>query len=194
MTTMPNAKERKVTGPLAAEVCHDVQLDKPARKLLRDEQTAEEFILTLIDAGYFNDATRVLARMLPQREAVWWACQSARQAPLPDAPPAVDVALSAAERWVTEMTEESRRAAGVAGQEAEIGTAAGCAAMAAATTGGSLASPETQPLPPPPQVPVQYVVGSILISALSPNPAQAPEKYRTFLSQGIDLYKATMNQ
>jgi hypothetical protein len=187
------AEPIKLAGPLASEVCRDVQLDKPAQKLLRDDHTAEEFISVLMEAGHFNDAARVLARMLPQREAVWWACQCARQAPLPDAPSAVEVALSAAERWVTEMSEESRRAAGVAGQEAEIGTAAGCAAMAASTTGGSLTPPDSHPLPPPPQVSSQYVVGSILISALSPHPAQAPEKYRTFLSQGLELYRATMN-
>lgn len=183
----------KPTGLMAAEVCRDVPLEKAARKLLRDDLTAEDFIWLLADAGHFNDATRVLARLLPPREAVWWACQCARQVPLPDAPPEVEAALLATEQWVTAMTEETRRTAGQAGEQAEIGTATGCAAMAAFAT-GSLTPPDVPQSLPPAGLTAQYVTASILVSALSPEPAEAPAKYRTFLQQGIDLYRTTTGQ
>ncbi len=182
----------KTIGPLAADVCRDVPLDKPARRLLRPGLTAEEYVWILAGAGHWNDATRVVAQMLPRREAVWWACQCARQTPLPGAAPEAELALQAAEKWVTEMTEESRLAASVAGENAEIGTAAGCAAMGAFSTGGSLTSPPAPSLLSPAGLTAQYVTASLLISALSPDPAKAPAKYRTFLKQGLELHRLTV--
>ncbi len=183
-----------VLSPVAIEVCRDVPLEKAARQLLRPDLSAEEYVAILSDAGHMNDATRVLARMLPKRESVWWACQCARQAPLLDAPPEVKTALLLAEKWVAEMTEESRLAAGAAAEAAEIGTATGCAAMGAFVSSGSLTPPGAPPLAPPPGLTAQYVTASILITALSPNPEQAPAKYRTYLAQGIELFRATAAQ
>lgn len=179
---------------LAVDVCRDVPLEKPARQLLRDTLSAEEFIWVLADAGHFNDATHVLARLLPQRECVWWACQCARQVPLSEVTPENELALTAAEKWVAEMTEESRLAAAAAAEEADIGTAAGCAAMAAFVTSGSFTPPGVPPVPMPPGLTARYVVASILGSALSPDPEQSPEKYRTFLRQGLELYRVACRQ
>ena len=184
----------QITSPMAVAVCAQVHLEKASRKLLRDDLTAIAFIRLLADTGSFGDAVRVLAHLLPQRESVWWACQCARQTPLPDAPPELDAAVLAAEKWVAEMTEESRRAAGDAGKEAEISTAAGCAAYAAFSTGGSISPPDAQPVAPPPGLTAQYVAASILISALVPNPEAAPDKYRLFIAQGIEQYKSVTSQ
>ena len=184
----------QTTGPMAATVCNQVHLEKASRKLLRDDLTAIAFINLLADNGSFGDAVRVLAHLLPQRESVWWACLCARQVPLPDPQPELDAALQAAEMWVTEMTEESRRAAGDAAKEAEVSTAAGCAANAAFATSGSIAPLDAQPVSPPPGLPAQYVAASILVSALSPNPTDAPQKYRIFLNQGIELYRTITEQ
>jgi uncharacterized protein DUF6931 len=186
-----SADPKKPSQPKAAEVCKHVPLDRPIRKLLRDGMTAFEFIEMLEKEGHFSDAVRVVAFMLPVRESVWWACQCARQAPLADAPPEVESALQAAEKWVAEMTEEARVVAGTAGAEVELSTAAGLAAMAAFSSGGNIAPADApRPIAAPPDLAAQYVSGSILVSALLPKPIEAPGKYRTFLRQGLDLYKS----
>lgn len=186
-----SADPKKTSQAKAAEVCKHVPLDRSIRKLLRDGMTAFEFIELLEKEGHFSEAVRIVAFMLPVRESVWWACQCARQAPLVDAPPEVERALQAAEKWVAEMTEEDRVAAGKAGTEVDLSTAAGLAAMAAFSSGGNIAPADApRPIPAPPELAAQYVSGSILVSALLPKPSEAPSKYRTFLQQGVDLYKS----
>ena len=178
--------------PTAQEIAAAVHLEKPARALLRESQTAVEYIEVLAAEGHFADAGRVLARLLSPREAVWWACQCARQA-LPETPiPGWIEALDGAEKWVREMTDESRRATEPLAHEAGIATAAGCAAMAAFMSGGSIAAPDAPPVTPPPSVVSQFAAGSILVSALTPEPSEAPEKHRRFLKQGIELYRSTL--
>lgn len=178
---------------MAAEICSHVQVEKSARKLLRDGQTALDYIDLLTEHGHFSDATRLVAHLLPPREAVWWACQCARQAADLSPPQEWSVALEAAEKWVTDLSEESRRACQKAAQEAGLNTAAGCAAMAAFAS-GSLAPPDAPQVPPAPHLTAEIVAGSILVSSLSPNPADAPQKYRTFLKQGIELSQTTVAQ
>lgn len=190
---MPNVKDTSQTGPMAIEICSHVQVEKPARKLLSDEQTALDYIAVLIEHGHFSDATRLVAHLLPAREAVWWACQCARQAAEPTPPPEWKTALEAAEKWVTELSEASRWDAQKAAHEAGLNTAAGCAAMAAFAT-GSMSPPDAPQVPPAPHVTAEVVAGSILVSCLSPNPTEAPPKYRAFLQQGIELFRSTVAQ
>ena len=186
---MPNTEDKVEIIPPASELCAGIHLEKPARKLLREEQNAVEFIRELSAAEHFPDAVRVLAHLLPKREAIWWACQCARQSPVPDAPPESGAALEAAEKWVTELTEEARRNAGALGQEAGYSTAAGCAAMAAFASSGSFAPPDAPPVPAAPHLSAQFVAASIMVSSLSPNPVEAPDKYRLFIDQGLELYR-----
>jgi hypothetical protein len=180
--------------PTAADIAARVPIEKLSRRLLRDGMSAIEFARVLADANQFGDAIRVVAHLLPPREAVWWACQCARQNPAPDPEPEQEIALAAAEKWVTEMSEESRYAAKPVAEAAGFGTAAGCVAMAAFTSGGSMGPPDQQEIPPDPSLTPQLVTGSITVSSLLPNPTGAPERFRSFLSQGIELYYNTSNQ
>ena len=175
--------------PMATEICARVQIEKPSRKLLRDDLSAFQFAHVLADAGFFSDAVRIVAHVLTPRNAVWWAIQCARQNPIPEPEPELEVALRAAEKWVTEMSEEARYAARPAAENAGFDTAAGCAAMAAFTSGPSLAPADQPPIPPDPTLPAQLVTGSIIVSSLLPNPTQAPARYRKFIDQGIQLYR-----
>jgi hypothetical protein len=136
--------------PLASDLCESIQIEKPSRALLRDDLTALQFIEILAQAGQFRDAVRVLAFLLPAREAVWWGLQCARQNPPENSEPEFDAALAAAETWVIEMTEEARYAAQITAESAGMGTAAGCVAMAAFASGNSLAPPDQAAVPPEP--------------------------------------------
>ena len=184
--------ENATTSQLkAADVCKNVPFDRGIRKLMRDEMSAIEFVKVLEKEEHFNEAVRVVAAMLPVREGVWWACQSARQSPPTEPSAEVDTALQAAEKWVTEMTEEARMSAHHAALALEPTTAASLAAMAAFSSSGNIAPPDApHPVAAPPELSAQYVAASILVSALLPDPREAPGRFRTFLQQGLDLHNS----
>src|SRR5262249_46936566 len=135
----------------------------------------------------FPDAIRFLAHALPKREAVWWACLCAR-AVAPSPPPApILAALEAAEAWVSDPSEENRRQAMPAAAAATFGTPAGCAALAAFWSGGSLGPPNVPVIPPGEYLTAHGVAGAIMFAAVSSEPEKAPEKYRSFLALGVDV-------
>jgi hypothetical protein len=141
----------------------------------------------LIAHQLHDDAVRFLAHLLPKREAVWWACLCAREGCGADLPPSAEKALLAAERWVAEPIEENRRAAMAAAETATLGTPAGCAALAAFLSGGSLGPPNVQAIPPGEGLTARAVAGAILLAAVVREPDKAPQKFQGFLERGLDV-------
>jgi hypothetical protein len=92
------------------------------------------------------EAIAFCAYVLPRREAVWWAAQSLRaMLPVGSAP---DEGLVAAETWVRDPRDETRRAAlalADAGDPARPGT---WVAFAAGYSGGSMVEGHAVPCPP----------------------------------------------
>ena len=179
----------KVTAKMAAEVCKHFPLGEEAKKLLRDGLTPAQFLDILMDKQQFPDAVRFLAHALPKREAVWWACLCGRAVAGPNPPPQIAAALQAAEKWVVDPSEENRRAAMPAAEAAEFKTPAGCAAVAAFWSGGSLAPPNVPVVPPGEYLTAHGVAGAVMLSAVQSEPEKAPEKYQKFLAQGIEVAK-----
>jgi hypothetical protein len=177
----------KVTAKTAAEVCKHFPLDEEAKKLLRDGLTPAQFLTALIEKQQFPDAVRFLAHALPKREAVWWACLCARAVAGSNLPPPIAAALQAAEKWVVDPSEENRRAAMPAAEAAEFKTPAGCAAVAAFWSGGSLGPPNVPAIPPGEYLTAHGVAGAVMLAAVQSEPEKAPEKYRKFLAQGIEV-------
>ena len=144
----------------------------------------------MLDHQKHHDAVRFLAHLLPKREAVWWACQCARQTAGTDPPPAVAGAIKAAETWVSELNDEARRAAYSAATAAGLATAAGCAAMGAFASDGSLAPPDAPPVPPGEYLTAQMVAGSVIIASVADSPDEMKANYRLYIDQGLVLYGA----
>jgi hypothetical protein len=182
----------KITAKTAAEVCKHFQLGDEAKKLMRDGLTPAQFLDTLIDKQQFPDAVRFLAHALPKQEAVWWACVCARAVAGSNLPPKIAAALQAAEKWVADPSEGNRRAAMPAAEAAEFKTPAGCAAVAAFWSGGSLAPPNVPVVPPGEYLTAHGVAGSVMLAAVQSEPEKAPEKNRKFLAQGIEVAKGTL--
>jgi hypothetical protein len=177
----------KVVAKTAQEVCRLFPLGEAARPLLCEGQAPRQLFDLLLEKGHVLDAVRLLACALPRREAVWWACLCARQAYGAGPPPPAAQALAAAERWAADPREEHRRAAGAAAEAAGLGTPAGCAAMAAFWSGGSLAPPNAPAVPPGEQLTGHGVAGAVLLAAVLTEPEKAPAKHRQFLALGGDV-------
>ena len=166
------------------------ELGDEALQLLRSDDVRggpREFLSILSKREMFPEAIRFLAFSLPRRECDWWAWVCARKASGADPAPPVKAALEATERWIVQPTDDHRRAAMESAQAADVGTPAGCAALAAFFTGGSLAPPNVPAVPPGEFMTAKAVTGSVLLSAVITEPEHAAEKFRDYLALGLEV-------
>jgi hypothetical protein len=106
------------------------------------DETSIEFARKLLVAARGFDAITYVACLLPRREAVWWGCQCVRAI----SDNKVDDFLLAAEAWVREPEEASRRAALKLGASGNMRTATTWLALATGHSGGSVAPEESLPV------------------------------------------------
>jgi uncharacterized protein DUF6931 len=178
---------RRTTADIAAVA----DLGDEARTLLDGAPAPKDFLARLVARALHADAVRFLAHALPRRECVWWAWVCARKA-AGDAPPqAIKNALDATERWIVQPSEEHRRQALVFGEAADFGTPAGCAALAAFMTSGSLAPPDAPVVPPGEFLTAKAVSGSVTLAAVAGDPDHAVEKFNDFVNLGIEVAERT---
>jgi hypothetical protein len=174
--------------PLAEAIAEKVNLSAEARSLLRKDQLVLDYIRLLIAEGKHQDAVHMVANLLPKREAVWWATQTARQTAPDPLPPEIEAAIAASEKWVTELSDESRRACWLVGNKAGVETAAGSVAIATYFSGGSLGPPDQEPIPPDERITGKMVATSILVSVLRGGADERKALFENILDQGVKLY------
>jgi len=179
-------KEKK-----ASEVCSHFALGDGAKRLLTPELTADKYLELLIQNKQYIDAVRVLAYALPIRDAITWGNSCARQSSEPNPAEKLSAALEAVDRWLAEPSDDNRRAAMKAAEQAKFSTAAGSAALAVFLSGGSLAPPDAPVVPPEKNQAPNAVVGTILLSAIAKEPEKAEAKYQAFLEQGQKIAAGT---
>ncbi len=74
-----------------------------------------------------------------------------------------------------------------AAEAADVGTAAGCAGVAAFLSTGSMAPPEVAVVAPGPYLTAKAVSGAVVLAAVATEPEKAAENFRTFLDQGLNV-------
>jgi hypothetical protein len=163
------------------------ELGEEAMALLRPELHPLDFVALLMEKTLYPDAVRFIAHALPKREAVWWGWVCARRAAGDNPQPKIKAALEATEKWIAQPSEDNRRGAMAAAQKAELGTAAGCAGLAAFFSGGSLAPPEAPVVPPGEFLSAKAVSGAVIFAAVAKEPERAPEKFKSFVAQGVEV-------
>jgi hypothetical protein len=163
------------------------ELGEEAMALMRPELHPLDFVKLLMEKTLYPDAVRFIAHALPRREAVWWGWVCARRAAGETPPPKIKAALDATEKWIAQPTEDNRRSAMAAAQTAELGTAAGCAGLAAFFSSGSLAPPDAPVVPPGEFLAAKAVSGAVIFAAVSREPEKAPEKFKSFVAQGVEV-------
>lgn len=162
-------------------------LGDDAKQALAPSHGPREYLQALLDRALHVDAVRFLAHALPKREGIWWAWVCARRA-AGDAPSAsAQAALDATERWITQPSDENRRATITAAEGAGLGTPAGCTALAAFLSGGSLGPTNAPPVPPGEFLTAQAITGAVVSAAVIREPERAPERFQAFIAQGLDV-------
>ena len=173
-----------IPAPTAAEAAPGFAPGEEGAPAPESGRSPAAYLEALASAGHFGDAAGFLAAALPRRQAVWWACRCVREAP--GGPPSGDaeLALQAAETWTVSPGDVNRRKAMVAAEKVGFGQPAGCAALAAFLSGGSLAPPSLKEVPPPEQACARAVAGSVLLAARA-DPLKLAATGRTFLDLGL---------
>jgi hypothetical protein len=170
----------------AKAVAARCELTKEARALLGTGVMPWAFIERLLERELYGDAICFLAQALPKRLAVWWGCECVWHLARPDPPEDVTAALQAAIQWVLDPTEANRRAAPADDRK----TPAGCLALAAFWSGGSMTPPTLPLVSPPPDLTGRVVGGAILLAAVQRDAPRFREHYREFLALGLELARA----
>lgn len=171
----------------AIEICRRFYLGDGAKKLLTPELDTAQFLKILIEGKQFVDAVRLMAYALPAERAIAWATFCARQVSQDNPSPETRAALEAVDKWISDHTDDNRRAAMKAAENAKFDTPAGGAALAVFFSGGSIAPPGAAITAPDETMLPNSVFNAVMLCVLSKNPDKAEEKYNLFLAEGQKL-------
>jgi hypothetical protein len=169
------------------QFCDHAKVGDEAKALLTDQLSTKEFIALLVEKELFHDALRLVAYLLPKREAIGWGCLCVRHIlPSPKDQPLADVQV-AAERWVAAPNEETRWAAKEAADKEDPRTPSGLLAMAVFFAGPSMVPPHLQAVPPPDHATSLIVANTVFLAGVIKEPEKAKEKYRVFMQKASAL-------
>jgi hypothetical protein len=130
------------------------------------EERPIEYLRRLAAAARRFEAVAFAACLLPRREAVWWGCQCLRALNRAEA----DRGLAAAEAWVRDPEDETRRAALAVGAPADPRGPGDWLALAAGQSGGDVAIDGLPPRPAPPEA-TAVAVKCAVVLAIAQRPA-----------------------
>lgn len=168
-----------------SELCELAGLDDDARQFATPEMPVRSYIEELRRAGMVRQAMNSLVQVLPKTEAIAWGLESIRRVDVALIKRGGPEAIQHVEAWLEEASEEKRRAAKVAADEAGLGTPPGCLAYAVFMSGGSMAPAEAPVAPEP----APYICGRMVAGAMSLAVALEPrvtqERLKTFLETGL---------
>lgn len=171
------------TGKSVGEICKAAGIDIGTLEPLDDPAALVEVLRKdekLIEAVTF------LAHALPRREAIWWAWTTATEAAGDDATAEIQASLDATCAWISEPTDENRRAAYEAAQTAEMSTPAGCAGAAAFFSGDTMGPPDQPPMPPEEFMAAKAISGCLLLVAVE-EPEEMNARLEDALERGLEV-------
>ncbi len=185
-----------VKTPVSAlqELCERAKVSDDAKALLSEDTSTKEFIAVLVEKELLKDAIRMIAYLLPRREAIGWGCLCVRHALAAQnaQPPAIQAAT---ERWVAAPTEENRWAAKKMADVEKPRTPSGLLALGVFFAGPSIAPPQhPKPIPPPPALTAVMVSNAVLLAGVIKEPKKAKEKYGVFMQKAGALLARMQQQ
>jgi len=149
------------------------------------DQPPIEFVNALVSMGKLPEAVAFCAYLLPRREAVWWACTSARAL---GADTRAET-LMAAEAWVYQPDDQRRQRALDIGTRGDQNEPLTWLALAAGWSGG-VQTVGGQQMPNPPFMTARAARVAILLSAGRLGLADRTSGMRSCVADAIKLAKS----
>lgn len=154
-------------------------LSDEARGRLDQSLNVRTYLDRLLGEALAADGVSIIARMLPRKYAIAWACDCFEAAAAgQELDPIERSGLSAAKRWLTDPTEDHRRAAMDLAERLGYATPGAWLAAAAGWAEGSLAPPDVNAVPPP-----ETLAGDAVAAALKLLAAADTEHFAARLEQ-----------
>ena len=188
---MPLGSLPKITFQKASEICQRYEPDEEAVSGLRDGITPAEFLESLTERGLWSEAIKFLSQALSKRDAIAWASQCVRHGSKAELAPLSLAALDAVDAWLTDSSEDHRRAAQEAAELAGAATPAGCVAFGVFFSGGSLGPKNLeQVIPPADELTGKALAGALMLAAVITEPENAPVRLQAFVEQGLQMARS----
>lgn len=176
-----------LTTESAVELAGRSELDDPAAGLATPGMRPEEFVARLREEGMQAEAIAVMARALPVREAIGWACLCDRATPVEDDDGRHEALLTAVERWVREPEDEHRRAALELAQNEPDQSSGQMLGMAAGYSSGRVAVADNPPVDIPTDMIPPMVAGAVMLAASRVEAEDVEETRAGFLDQAVEI-------
>lgn len=170
-----------------AGICAYLDFGDDVKTLANTAQAPEILIAQLTADEKFQDAIKLRAYLLEKRQAVWWGCCCCREELSGELPSAQTTAVDAAATWVEDPSEANRRAAETKAAELNYSGPGATLGLSAFWSTGSLAPEGSPDVEPDERLTAQGVTAALITAAYLGDPAQAPERFRTFLERGKDI-------
>ncbi len=151
----------------AASFTQRVALSGEAAAVIAGGGNVRQCLGELLNLRLSADALAVVARTLPKRYVVAWACECFKSL-LATTPATKDVdraGLALAQQWLSDPTEENRRAALDFAEAGEFAAPGAWIAASAGWNGGSLLPRGYDPIPPPDHLPAEAAVAALRLAA-----------------------------
>ncbi len=183
----------KITFPNAADVWKRYEPEEEASSCQREGMSPEAYLESLAEAELWSEAVKFLTQALPKRDAIAWAYQCVRGVSGTEMSPPAQAALQAVEAWLADSTEARRRTAHAAAKTVGFDSPAGCVALGVFFSGGSLGPPSLDhAIPPANDLTGKALAGALLIAAVITEPENAPVKLQSFIEQGLQFARGTV--
>jgi len=165
------------------------RLSADARARLDAALNVRRYVDRLLTDGLEADAIDVLVHVLPKRYAIAWGLECLQRSGLgdPEADPVDRSAMAAAQRWLTDPTDENRRAAADIADRLRYQTPGAWLAAAAGWSGGSLLPPDQPEVRPEASLTGDAVSASIKLAAAAA-PGQYPVRLRAFVLRALETF------
>lgn len=163
------------------------QLEKEAWECLGQAATIGEAIRVWSQAERFDSAFAATAWVLGMRRALIWGWRWLGQQPLEPETPAAAL-WGKVGRWLKQPPDHAERHE-IHNQAQQLGIdhPIGLLAMAVFFSGGSLNTPDLDPVEPPPGVALKMIAGAVRIACVPGPPETVLERFRSAIEAGLAL-------
>lgn len=181
------AEWTNLTTTSAVELAAQAELQEPAAGLAEEGLRPEPFVERLREEGLYSEAIAVMARALPTREAIGWACLCDRSTTPEDDDPRHAELLGAVEQWVREPTDEHRRAALELAQDEPDQDSGQMLGMATGYSAGKVQVGNNPPVDVPTDTVPPMIAGAVMIAAGRVEASEAEQTRREFVQRAVEV-------